>query len=80
MPAALKVWWTLETVYENAVEALDLQQEIYVSYYDAVLLSSALRAGCTHFLSEDLQHGRLVRTMRIVNSFEEEPGSIFMSP
>lgn len=72
----LRLWCTAQTVYENALEALDLQQQMYVSYYDAVLLSSALAAGCTHFLSEDFQAGRTVAGMKIVNPFETEPETV----
>ena len=67
---------TAETSFASAVSALDLQSRMHVRFYDAVLLASALAARCTHFLSEDLQHDRVIGEMRIVNPFLVAPGAI----
>ncbi|MEO1613710.1 MAG: PIN domain-containing protein, partial [Pseudomonadota bacterium] len=39
------------------------------SIYDALMLAVALENGATTFLSEDLQHGRVVEGMEIRNPF-----------
>ncbi|HWG03546.1 MAG TPA: hypothetical protein VG271_00905, partial [Beijerinckiaceae bacterium] len=71
--AALRVWCTAETGYESAVGALALLRHMNVSYYDAVLLASALLAECDIFLSEDLQHNRRIERLRIMNPFLVSP-------
>lgn len=38
--------------------------------FDCQLLACAVEAGCDTFLSEDLQHGRVVKGVRIVNPFK----------
>lgn len=44
------------------------------SFYDALIVAAALRAGCTTLYTEDLQHGmRVERQLRIVNPFVEVP-------
>ena len=72
-------WCRAETTYANALGALELRRSMLVSYYDAVLLSSAVLHGCTHFLSEDLQHDRLIGHMRVVNPFLAAPDAVLTS-
>ena len=47
-----------------------LAERYGVSIYDAMIVASALIAGCTTLWSEDMQHGLLVEgRLRIVNPF-----------
>lgn len=43
------------------------------NYWDALMLSAAQHQGCTVMLSEDLQHGQQVDSVRIVNPFLAGP-------
>ena len=70
---AMRVWCTAETSYDSALGALSLLRHMKVSYYDAVLLVSAMLAGCDIFLSEDLQHDRRIEGLRIINPFVVSP-------
>lgn len=54
------------------------------SWWDCLLLASALELGCTHFLSEDLQDGQVVtdssaRSLTIVDPFVHSPEQILPS-
>ena len=40
-------------------------------FYDSLIVASAAVGGCKTLYSEDLQHGRVVRGVRIVNPFVE---------
>lgn len=40
-----------------------------LSYWDALILETALDAGATTLLTEDLQHGQVVGTLRVHNPF-----------
>jgi predicted nucleic acid-binding protein len=51
------------------MEALDLVDTHCFSFFDALHVAAALHHGCDHFLSEDLQHGRLVGPLAISNPF-----------
>jgi len=49
---------------------LQLVQRYRFSFYDALIVSAALDAGCTTLYSEDMQDGQLIdRTLRIRNPF-----------
>ncbi len=53
-------------LYERALE---LQQRWRFAFYDALIVASALEAGCKRLLSEDLQHGQRIETLTIENPF-----------
>lgn len=40
-----------------------------LSYWDALIVETALEAGATTLLTEDLQHGQLIGTLRVHNPF-----------
>lgn len=44
-----------------------------LSYWDALIIESAIDAGATILLTEDLQHGRTFDGLRIVNPFRADP-------
>jgi len=41
----------------------------HISFWDALVVETALAAGCTRLLSEDMQHGRRIGGLRIENPF-----------
>jgi len=49
--------------------AWQVQDETGYQWWDSLLLASALLTGCDVFLSEDLQHGRRIGGLRILNPF-----------
>lgn len=51
--------------------ALDLQQRWRYSFYDSLIVASALQAECDTLYTEDLQHGQQLAGLRIVNPFKE---------
>ncbi len=51
------------------VDAIRIQEEYRISYWDAQIVSTAQAAGCAQLLSEDLQHDRIYGDVRVVNPF-----------
>ena len=49
--------------------ALAVSASAKIHFYDALIVSSALEAGCRILLSEDLQHGRRIGGLEIRNPF-----------
>jgi predicted nucleic acid-binding protein len=54
------------------------------SWWDCLLLASAIELGCMHFLSEDLQDGEQIvaqgrRGLTIVDPFAHSPDHILVS-
>ena len=58
---------TLET-HDSAVA---LSRDHGISFYDALTVASAIEAGCDVLYSEDMQHGRRIGGLAIVNPFLE---------
>lgn len=54
-------------------QAIDIAERWMYSFYDSLIVASALQAGCTVLYSEDLQHGQKIGGLRILNPFVESP-------
>ena len=60
--------------YEAVQKALDIKERYNFSYYDSLILSSAILSGCKYLLSEDLQNGQKIDgAVEIVNIFKNIP-------
>ncbi|HOX38477.1 MAG TPA: PIN domain-containing protein [Candidatus Brocadiia bacterium] len=62
----------LEIVGTDAVmvlRAIDIHVGYGISYWDALIMASAARAGCSVLYSEDFSDGRVIEGVRIVNPF-----------
>jgi len=49
--------------------ALAIQTETQYSFYDSLILASAIESGAPTLYSEDLQHGRRIGPLEIINPF-----------
>jgi predicted nucleic acid-binding protein len=58
---------------QEDLEAWEIQDSNGFCWWDCMLLASALLARCSIFLSEDLQHGRTVDDMTVLNPFKLDP-------
>jgi predicted nucleic acid-binding protein len=58
------------TTHENAVA---LARDHRLAFYDAVIVASAIEAGCDILYSEDMQHGRSIGGLSLVNPFLGSP-------
>jgi predicted nucleic acid-binding protein len=58
--------WPDEQLYREAVL---VRTDTGYSWYDSLIVASALRAKVLALFSEDLQHGRNYRGLRIINPF-----------
>lgn len=58
--------WPDQELYKDA---LMVQDDTGYSWYDCLIVSSALRAGCRTLYSEDFQNGRKYRGLTIINPF-----------
>jgi predicted nucleic acid-binding protein len=52
------------------VAARALAETQRLSFYDALIVASAIEAGCDVLYSEDMQHGRAIGRLTIRNPFE----------
>lgn len=47
-----------------------------LSHWDALIVAAALRSGCGHLLTEDLQEGQSLGDLRITNPFSTTPKEV----
>jgi predicted nucleic acid-binding protein len=52
-------------------QALSICGETQFSFYDALIVASAITGDCRILWTEDLQHGRRVRNVEILNPFAD---------
>ena len=61
-----------KTIYK----ALDLKEKYGYSFYDCLVLASALESGCDIIFTEDMQDGQEIETkLKIINPFKKEYAS-----
>jgi len=53
----------------DVLAAIDLHRLQGISFWDALILRSAQQAGCAVLLTEDMQHGREMDGVKVVNPF-----------
>lgn len=53
----------------DILEAIVVQQETSISFWDAMIVRSARALGCRTLWSEDLGHGRAFGGMKVLNPF-----------
>lgn len=51
--------------------SLRIAEETGYHFYDALIVTAAIESGCRTLYSEDLQHGRVIQGLTVVNPFAE---------
>ena len=65
----LALWRVHAPGAADVLAAVDLHQRYQVSFWDAMVLQSAARLGCTVVWSEDLNAGQSYQGVRVLNPF-----------
>lgn len=60
----------------DVLRARNVRERYAYSWWDCLLIASALELGCRHFLSEDLQDGQVIEGLTIVDPFAHSPEQI----
>ncbi len=67
--AQLSHWLVHRPTVDSILSAMRLQSRYQVSFWDALILESALELGCTTIWSEDLNPGQAYGAVTVVNPF-----------
>lgn len=51
------------------ISAWELEEKHKFSWWDSLILSAAIKAGCKVLYTEDLQHGQVIGGVEVVNPF-----------
>ena len=65
---------SLEAALLNRAWAVESRFGLH--YWDALIVASAHQSGCRHLLTEDLQDGRELDGVLVVNPFLHQPASL----
>jgi predicted nucleic acid-binding protein len=68
----LKSAEVLEISMETILKAIDLSERVKVSYWDALIIASAIAAKCPVIYSEDLSSGQKIESTSIFNPYLEK--------
>ncbi|MBS1491961.1 MAG: PIN domain-containing protein [Bacteroidetes bacterium] len=57
--------------FEDILKAIDIKQKYNLSYFDSLMIQSALKTNCTILYSEDLNHNQIFENkLKVVNPFK----------
>jgi predicted nucleic acid-binding protein len=65
----LYVPWSVEASVADIRTAFQIEDEGRISFWDALIVASAVRAGAGRLVTEDLRAGRIIAGVRIENPF-----------
>ena len=69
-----QLWQPWQIDHQTVETAWGVEARFGLSYWDALIMAAAAQSGCTHLLSEDLQHGLQIDAVTIINPFLVGPG------
>lgn len=61
--------WCVETSPAEIAEAFRIEDEAKIGFWDALIVSAAVKSGATRILSEDLNAGQFISGISIENPF-----------
>ncbi len=65
--------WRIHTPQaSDLLQAIDLQQQHQLAFWDALVVQGAASLGCKQLLSEDLNHGQVYGNVQVINPFKEK--------
>ena len=69
--ADLAQWRLHAPKVSDLLQAIDLQQNHLLAFWDAQVIQSATSLGCKQLLSEDFNHGQTYGEVQVINPFKE---------
>ncbi len=66
----LRYWNVHEPSIEDVINAIDIQIRYQVSFWDAMILQSALQLECDLLWSEDLNPGQVYQGIKLINPLQ----------
>jgi predicted nucleic acid-binding protein len=69
LDAVLAPLWLVAPSPRLYAGALDVHARFRFGFYDSLIVAAAVDSGCSRLISEDLQHGQTIETLRVVDPF-----------
>jgi predicted nucleic acid-binding protein len=61
--------WCVATTPEEIKRAFQIEDEARINFWDALIVSTAIKSGATRIFSEDLNPGQVIAGLRVENPF-----------
>jgi len=71
---ALSVWQPLDISTQLIESAWEVQDQYAYSWWDSLVIASALFLDCQYLLSEDMQHEQSFGKLKVINPFDIDCG------
>lgn len=71
-----QLWQPWQMDHQTVETAWGVEARFGLSYWDSLIVAAAAQSGCTHLLSEDLQHGQRIDAVTIINPFFVAPSAL----
>lgn len=71
-----QLWQPWQIDHQTVETAWGVEARFGLSYWDSLIVAAAAQSGCTHLLSEDLQHGQQIDAVTIINPFLAAPNAL----
>jgi len=65
----LKAWRVVEVDVDDVIAASEIAERHVLSFWDALIVRAAVRAGARTLLTEDLNAGQVIEGVRVENPF-----------
>lgn len=72
----MQLWRPWEIDHQTVETAWGVEARLGLAYWDALLVASASQSGCEYLLTDDLEHGRQIGAVTIVNPFRTQPSEL----
>jgi len=72
----LQQWRPWQIDQPTIETAWAIESRYNINYWDALMVAAAQHMGCASMLTEELQHGQIIDSVRVVNPFKEAPAPL----
>lgn len=72
-----QLWQPWQTDHQTVETAWGVEARFGLNYWDALIVAAAAQSGCTHLLTEDMQHGQQIDAVSLINPFESGVDTLF---
>jgi predicted nucleic acid-binding protein len=76
----LSIFGSAPVTMSDIDRARELHVQTRYSWWECLLLASAIGLGCSHFLSEDLEDGQRIGPMTVIDPFKHHPSELLGQP
>jgi predicted nucleic acid-binding protein len=67
-----QLWQPWQIDHQTVETAWGIEVRYGLNYWDSLIVAAAAQSGCSHVLSEDMQHGQQIEAVTVINPFKAD--------